>query len=122
MIDYFDSKSIYFLISLSNFTDNKEASQSANSPELKFSLGNAGNDSVISPFQIQEFNLKRGSCMFDTQLRKSFFPALACLSPLMYVKKVPVVCGHERKLCQYRCNQANCIDALIIVIRPKLFK
>ena len=52
---YFESKSIYCLISLSNFTNNKEASRSANFPELRLSLGNVGNESMILPFRIREW-------------------------------------------------------------------
>ena len=52
--DYFESKSIYCLISLSNITNNKEASRSANSPELKLAFGTAGNESVILPYRIRE--------------------------------------------------------------------
>ena len=52
--DYFDSKAICCVISLSNFTNNEEVSRSANSPELKFSLGNAGNESVILLLRLRE--------------------------------------------------------------------
>ena len=51
--DYFDSKAIYCLFPLSNFTNNKDASRSANSPELKFLLSNARNESVTLPLHIQ---------------------------------------------------------------------
>ena len=55
MNDHFNSKSIYCLISLSNFTNSKEASQLANYQELKFSQGNTVIENVILPFQIQEY-------------------------------------------------------------------
>ena len=53
---YFDSKTIYCLISLYNFTNNKETSRLANSPGLKLLLGNVGNASVILHFRICERN------------------------------------------------------------------
>ena len=57
-IPLFDPKAIYCLISLSNFTNNNEDSELANSPELKVLRGNAGKESVILPFRIQELAYK----------------------------------------------------------------
>ena len=55
--DYFDSRAIYCL---SSFYKQQRGKLSANSPELKFSIGNAGNKSVILPFQIQECSQFKG--------------------------------------------------------------
>ena len=62
--DYFDFKSIYCLISLSNFTNNEEAID-----RLKFSLGNAGNESVILPFRIREIGVNLFKLVYNTRDR-----------------------------------------------------
>ena len=69
MNNYFDSKAIYCLISLSNSINNEEALQSANCPELKILLGNEGNKSKILPFWIQESQVKKRGI---TVVRKCF--------------------------------------------------
>ena len=57
--DLLDSKAIYSVISLSNFTNNKEASESANSLELRVLRGNRGNEIVVSPFRIRKWHFQR---------------------------------------------------------------